>query len=301
MKAIVELNHVTKCYKNKKAVDDISLTIERGSITAILGPNGAGKSTTIAIMLGLIEPTEGHVKVFGKDPKELAVRQRIGAMLQDISLMDGLKTRELIQLFRGYYPNKLDMEELIELTGLSEEYLNKYTNELSGGQKRALMFTLALSGDPDLLFFDEPTVGFDTVKRQIFWNKVKSLSSKGKTIIFSTHYLQEADDAADRIVLFKDGKIAADGTGKEIKSSLTNSSVSFQLNSSVSLEKLLQLPTVSRIYDQGNRTFVITTDTDCVLAYIFQENLGVSNIQVNQGRLETAFAQLLMAKEVIKG
>lgn len=299
MEAIVELNGITKRYKNKKAVDDISLSIERGTITAILGPNGAGKSTAISIMLGLIEPTEGSVKVFGKEPKALAVRQRIGAMMQEVSVMDGLKTREIIQLFRGYYPNKMDMDELIELTGLNDDDLTKYADELSGGQQRALMFALSLAGDPDLLFFDEPTVGFDTIKRQMFWSKVKSLASKGKTVIFSTHYLQEADEVANRIILFKEGKIALDGSSKDIKSSLTSNTVSFQTNGNTPLDKLRELPVVSSIFEQANRIFVVTTDTDRILACIYHENLEVFNIQINESRLETAFEQLLKNKEVI--
>ncbi len=299
METVIEMKNISKQFKNKKAVDDISLSIQKGSITAILGPNGAGKSTTISIMLGLIEPTNGSVKVFGKNPKALEVRQKIGAMLQNVSVIDGLKTREIIQLFRSYYPHKMDLEELIALTGLNDAELNKYAEELSGGQRRALMFALALAGDPDLLFFDEPTVGFDTIKRQMFWDKVQSLASIGKTIIFSTHYLQEADDVADRIILFKEGQIVADGSGKDIKSSLTSNSVSFQKKSPIPLDKLRQLPVVSSIYEQGKHTFVVTTDTDAVLAFIFHQQLEVYNIQINQGRLEAAFEELTMKKEVI--
>ena len=301
MVAVVELNGVTKRYKTKTAVDTISLAIEKGTITAILGPNGAGKSTILSVMLGIMEPTEGNVKVFGKDPKSLPVRQKIGAMMQNVSVMDGLKAKELIQLFRAYYPIKMDMEELISLTSLNETDLNKYAEELSGGQQRALMFALALAGNPELLILDEPTVGLDPVKRQLFWEKIKSFAAKGKTILFSTHYLQEADDVADRMIVFKEGSIVADGTSTEIKSTLISSEVSFQIDSSVSLEKLQQLSVVSGIYKQENRTFVITSDPDRVLACIFHERLAVSNIKFTEGRLDTAIEQLTLNKEVIKG
>ena len=299
MKEIVKISGVTKHYKYKKAIDDISFSIKKGSITAILGPNGAGKSTIISMMLGLIEPTIGSVEVFDKNPKSLEVRQKMGAMMQDVSLMDGLKARELIQLFRAYYPNKMDMEKLIELTGLNDIDLTKYAEELSGGQKRSLMFALALAGNPDLLILDEPTVGFDTVKRQLFWGKVNSLASKGKTIIFSTHYLEEADNAADRIILFKEGKIVADGTAKDIKPSLIGHSVSFQMKIPIALDKLHALPFVSSVYVKGNRTFVVTTETDSVLAFIFKENLDVYNLEINERRLEAAFEDLIIKEEVI--
>ncbi len=288
----VEIKHLTKIFKDKKAVDDVSFSIKRGEIVAILGPNGAGKSTTMLMMLGLLNPTKGESKLFKSDAKDKNVRERIGVMLQEVSLMDGLKVKEILQLFRSYYPKPLSMEQLISFTGLSVEDLNKRTDKLSGGQKRRVGFALALAGDPDLLFFDEPTVGMDISARKVFWETVRALADKGKTIIFSTHYLQEADDVAERIILFNKGKVIADGKPEELKGNLLRQSVSFVVDQPFSRETFLKLPQVIDVYVQSGRTFVVTSDTDIILAKIFTEHLVVHDIAIEKGRLEEAFEQL---------
>ncbi len=218
MQSLIQVNNVTKRFGKTTAVNNVSFTIEKGSTVAILGPNGAGKTTTISMMLGLLEPTEGRLTLFSEDPKEVAVRNRIGAMLQEVSVIDKLRGREVLELFRSYYTNPLSMEELISVTGLNDEMLKKWANKLSGGQKRRLGFALALAGNPDLLFFDEPTVGLDITARRNFWEKVNMLKEQGKTVIFTTHYLQEADDFSERIILFNNGEIIADG--RQMKSSI---------------------------------------------------------------------------------
>lgn len=152
MDSVIEMNGVSKLYKDKKAVDNISFNIAKGSITAILGPNGAGKTTALGMLLGLLEPTEGTVKIFGQHPKDKMVREKTGAMLQEVSVMDRLKVREIIALIRSYYPQPMDMEFLIKATGLAPGDLNRYAEKLSGGQKRSLGFALALAGDPELIF-----------------------------------------------------------------------------------------------------------------------------------------------------
>ena len=279
-------------FKDKKAVDDVSFSIRKGEVVAILGPNGAGKTTTMLMMLGLLSPSAGKAKLFGRDAKEKGIREKIGVMLQEVSLMDGLKAKEIIRLFQSYYPNPLPMEQLIGLTGLTQEDLKTRTEKLSGGQKRRVGFALALTGNPDLLFFDEPTVGMDVSARKVFWETVKELSTKGKTIIFSTHYLQEADDVADRIILFKNGSVIADGTPRDIKGRLTKQAVSFVAPDEVPIEVFLQLPFVSDVHEKEGRTYVITEDTDAVLSIIFEEKLYVKDIQIEKGRLEEAFEQL---------
>src|SRR5690606_15993529 len=202
-----------------------------------------------------------------------------------------------IQLFRSYYPHPLSMEELIQLTGLEDKELNKRTEKLSGGQKRRVGFALALAGNPDLLFFDEPTVGMDITARQLFWNTVKDLSANGKTIIFSTHYLQEADDISDRIILFHRGRIIADEEPNLIKKQLIKQSVSF-ISEQDFLEKIfLQEAFVTDVYKKESRTYIVTDDTDAVLRTIFSSNLDVSDIRVEKGRLDDAFSQLVDAKK----
>ena len=286
------IKQLTKVFKDNKAVDDVSFSIKRGEIVAILGPNGAGKSTTMLLMLGLLQPTNGEAKLFNADAKEKKIREKIGVMLQEVSLMDGLKVKEIIGLFRSYYPNPLSIDKLVRLTGLSDKDLNKRTEKLSGGQKRRVGFALALAGNPDLLFFDEPTVGMDISARKVFWETVKELADKGKTIIFSTHYLQEADDVAERIILFNKGKVIADGKPEELKGNLLKQSVSFVVNGPFSKEKFLQLPYVSDVYDKGGRMFIITSNTDLVLAKIFADQLLMRDIAIEKGRLEEAFEQL---------
>lgn len=296
---VVSIEKATKKFKDKIAVDELSCSIQRGEVVAILGPNGAGKSTTILMMLGLLEPTEGKLEIFRMDPKEKAVREKIGAMLQEVSVIDTLTVKEIIQLFRSYYAAPMDFDELVALTGLKKEEMKKRADKLSGGQKRRLGFALALAGDPDLLFFDEPTVGMDITARKRFWDTVKALKEKGKTIIFTTHYLQEADDVAERILLFHKGKVVADGTPHAIKNKLTKQSVSFFENGAVPLDEIRSLAIVSDVYIKENRVFIVTEQTDDVLAYLFEKRIGVKGIEVEKGRLDEAFEQLTKNKEAI--
>ncbi|MGM1048967.1 MAG: ATP-binding cassette domain-containing protein [Bacillota bacterium] len=296
---IVELVQITKLYGAKKAVNNISFTIEKGSITAILGPNGAGKSTTISMMLGLIDPTEGEIRLFGRSPKDRQVKEKIGAMLQEVSVMDSLKAREIIALIRGYYPHPMEMSELKKLSGLTDEELNKRATKMSGGQKRKLSFALALAGNPDLLFFDEPTVGLDTTSRRLFWRTVRELADQGKTILFTTHYLQEADDMADRIILFNNGTIAADGKPEEIKAKLTRRSISFVVETDPQLikERLYKLPGVTDVYEQDGKMHVVVENTDQILAVILREEMAVRDIRIDEGSLDEAFDQLTQRQE----
>lgn len=297
MENVVEIIELTKVFKDKKAVDNVSFSIKRGEIVSILGPNGAGKSTTMLMMLGLLNPTNGESKLFNENAKEKKVRERIGVMLQEVSLMDGLKVKEIIQLFRSYYPNPLPMKQLINLTGLTGDDLNKRTEKLSGGQKRRVGFALALAGNPDLLFFDEPTVGMDISARKVFWDTIKELAENGKTIIFSTHYLQEADDIADRIILFNKGAVVADGTPATIKGNLLKQSVSFKATSTFPKEHFLMFPYVIDVYEKSGRTFVVTDNTDFVIAKIFEDHLEVHDIAIEKGRLEEAFEQLTVEQK----
>ncbi|MGG3574337.1 ABC transporter ATP-binding protein [Bacillus gobiensis] len=288
---VVELKNVSKTFKKNNAVNNVSFSIEPGKIVSILGPNGAGKTTTISMMLGLLDTSGGTVKLFGQDLKEIKVRERIGAMPQELSVLDGLKVGEVLDLFCSYYPNPLHKNDLIKLVGLENE-TKKRADKLSGGQKRRLSFALAVAGDPDLLFLDEPTVGMDITSRRKFWETIHSFSLKGKTIVFTTHYLQEADDMADRIILFNNGEIVADGTPAEVKSVLTSQSVSFRSADEQISGYLITLPQVKSVYREGERIFVETDDTDFILETIFTEGFKVNDIQIDQGRLDKAFEQL---------
>lgn len=299
MDSVIEMNGVSKLYKDKKAVDNISFNIAKGSITAILGPNGAGKTTALGMLLGLLEPTEGTVKIFGQHPKDKMVREKTGAMLQEVSVMDRLKVREIIALIRSYYPQPMDMEFLIKATGLAPADLNRYAEKLSGGQKRSLGFALALAGDPELIFFDEPTVGLDITSRRRFWGTVRGLAEQGKTIVFTTHYLQEAEDIADRILLFSKGHLVADGSPDEIKSRIVKRSLSFlPIGDRTKLRRsLLELTAIEGCYEKEGRIHVTTDDTDEALRAIFVTGLPVKDVRIDQGRLDDAFEQLTMNQE----
>ena len=233
-------------------------------------------------------------------PHEKRVREKIGTMLQEVSVMPGLRAGEIIELIRSYYPKPLSFQKLRTLTGLTDKDLKTQAEKLSGGQKRRLGFALALAGDPELMIFDEPTVGMDITSRNRFWQTVQSLAEQGKTIIFSTHYLQEADDAAQRILLFKDGKIVADGTPLQIKSRISKHSVSFIVDPEQSLKKRLdQHPETEQIFRKNNRVYIDTANTDKILELIFSEKIGAYDIQIERGNLEEAFRQLT-SKETSK-
>nr|WP_231571165.1 ABC transporter ATP-binding protein [Paenibacillus sp. VKM B-2647] len=243
MKYAIELDRVTKTYKDKTAVSDLTLRLEQGSVVALLGPNDAGKSTTVNMMLGLLQPTSGSVRLLGRSPQEAAVRARIGAMLQEVSVIDGLKVGETIELFRSYYPKPLGTEQLLAISGLTEER-SKFASALSGGQKRRLGFALALAGDPEVIFLDEPTVGMDITSRQLFWQTIRSFAGGNRTIVLTTHYLEEADGIADRVAVIAKGQLVADGTLDEIKTSAGLQYVSFTAGADVAKETLLALPGV---------------------------------------------------------
>ncbi|UQD52274.1 ABC transporter ATP-binding protein [Bacillus methanolicus] len=301
MNEIVSVKNVTKTFHNKTAVNDVSFSIRKGEVVAILGPNGAGKTTTISMMLGLLKPTSGEIRLFGLLPQEKSVREKIGTMLQEVSVIEGLKVKELLELIRSYYPHPLPLQELITLTGLTEQDLKTMAEKLSGGQKRRLNFALALAGNPELIIFDEPTVGMDITSRNRFWQTVEKLAGQGKTIIFTTHYLQEADDVAQRILLFNEGRIIADGTPSEIKSRISKKSVSFVVDPAKSLESLYKHPVIDNIFRKDGRVIVQTDDTDKILELLFLEKIGARDIEIERGKLEEAFEELTADhKEAIK-
>lgn len=307
---VIKLEQVNKRYGNKEVVNNISLEITRGSIVAILGPNGAGKTTTMKMILGLSTATSGIVTVLGQKPNRKQVRQKIGVMLQDVSVMDGLTVREIIRMVRSYYPAPLQADYIEELTGLPPADLNKRAEKLSGGQKRSLNFALAMTGDPDILFFDEPTVGLDSETRRQFWVRVRQLAQEGKTVIFTTHYLHEADEVADRIILFNRGTIVADGTPENIKAGITIRTVSFSTEQSmfgkdsVSITEMAaetedvrahieSLPDVDGIEYHKDRCILYTKNTDSLLRHIIERRLPVSDIRIETGQLDDAYTNLM--------
>ncbi|TCP69251.1 ABC-2 type transport system ATP-binding protein [Baia soyae] len=288
----IQLSEVTKQYSAKKAVDYISFTIGKGEIVSILGPNGAGKTTTISMMLGLKKPTSGSIQILGGFPSDRKVKQEIGAMLQEVSVMDTVKVSELIQLFRSYYDKSLPYEYLLKLSGLEKD-AEVMATSLSGGQKRRLGFALAMAGDPSVLFLDEPTVGMDVTSRSEFWEMIRSLKDAGKTIILTTHYLEEADRLSDRIIMMNHGKIVADGTPEEIKSHLTVKYVTVTADASLELDTLRTFPGVTEVERDGERIKLYGDDTDAILIHLVRQNIAVRDFDIHKGNLDEAFSNLM--------
>jgi ABC-2 type transport system ATP-binding protein len=213
---VAELRSVTKYYGTAEALRGINLTIEPGELVALLGPNGAGKTTAVRILLGLAAPTTGRASVFGHRPDSRDAKLRRGALLQVAKVPETLKVREHVALFSSYYRNPLPMADTIEAAGLGG-IENKLFGDLSGGQKQRVLFALALCGNPDLLFLDEPTVGLDVSARRALWGRIRAFVQKGGSVLLTTHYLEEADALANRVAVIDQGRIVAEGTPGEIK------------------------------------------------------------------------------------
>jgi len=225
------VEELRKSYGEHEAVRGISFHIDEGEVFGLLGPNGAGKTTTVEILEGYRERDGGHVDVLGFDPAraERAYRERIGVVLQQSQLWSNLTVRETHRLFAGYYRNPRDVDEVIELIGLGEKR-DARVKTLSGGQKRRLDLGVALVGDPDLVFLDEPTTGFDPAARRAAWEMIRSLRSLGKTILLTTHYLDEAEQLADRVAVLRDGRIIREGTPAELTGDTSETEVRYRRN-----------------------------------------------------------------------
>src|SRR5215472_4558695 len=216
MPAAASLSEVVKRYGDRIALDRVSLAIEPGQVTALLGPNGAGKTTAISLLLGLAAPQSGQVEVLGGTPADLGVRRRLGVMLQSAALPDTLRVGELLRLVSGYYPDPRPLAEVATLAGLTEQLHTAY-GRLSGGQQRRVQFALAICGNPELVFLDEPTTGLDIEARESLWRVVRELTSRGCAILLTTHYLEEAEALAQQVAVLSRGRIVSEGTVDEIR------------------------------------------------------------------------------------
>jgi ABC-2 type transport system ATP-binding protein len=211
-----QLANVTKRFGTTTALDDVTFSVEPGELVALLGPNGAGKTTAVRLLLGLCTPDCGIARVFGANPRDAANRIRTGAMLQVARVPETLRVREHIDLFSSYYPDPLPLADVIASAGL-EGIEHKQFGDLSGGQKQRLLFGLAICGNPDFIALDEPTVGLDVEARRALWKQIRAFVDRGKSVLLTTHYLDEADALADRVTVIDHGRIVAEGTPREIK------------------------------------------------------------------------------------
>ena len=272
------------------AVQGVDVSIARGETVALLGPNGAGKSTTIDMLLGLLEPDEGAVWLFGQPPAAAIKAGAIGAMLQTGSLIQDLKVREIVTLTASLYPAPLDVDEVLELTG-TDAFAGQRTQTLSGGQSQRVRFALALVTNPELLVLDEPTVGMDVEGRRAFWRTMREFAAEGKTVLFATHYLEEADGYADRAILIARGKIVASGPTTEIKAMVGTRAIRATLPGA-ELEGLGRLPGVTHAERRGEAVVLNCSDSDRAIRALLQQYPDARDIEISGAGLEQAFLQL---------
>ncbi|MFG2830528.1 ABC transporter ATP-binding protein [Streptomyces sp. NPDC048434] len=287
--AAVAFSGVTRSYGAVRAVDGLQLEIAVGETVALLGRNGAGKSTTLNMLLGLLPPSAGSVQLFGDTPETAVRAGRVGAMLQDGKAIPRVTVRELVTFVAATYPRPMEVTEALELAGLGE-FGGRRVDRLSGGQAQRVRFAVALAGNPALLVLDEPTAALDVEARRAFWRSMRAYARRGNTLVFSTHYLEEADEHADRIVVIDGGRVVADGSGEAIKRRAGGSLVSFDL-AGAATEPLPGLPGVSAVEVRGDRALLRTTDSDATVVALAGLGL-VRALQVTPASLEDAFLTL---------
>jgi ABC-2 type transport system ATP-binding protein len=285
-----ELVNASKRYGEVQALRDVSLIIQPGEVVAMLGPNGAGKTTSISLMLGTRKPTSGTARLFGMSPKDLKARSRIGVMLQESGVPGMLRVEEIVDLFRSYYPAPLPTAAAIKMAGL-EEKTRSLVKDLSGGQRQRLYLALALCGNPDALFLDEPTVGMDVEGRRLFLDEIGELAAKGRTVVLTTHYLEEADQLARRIIVIDHGKVIADSTPAEIKARVAGKRMTFSTPSPSDESQLAGLPLKS-IEIEGRRVRLLTNEPEQVLRELFRRGVEIHDLEVAGADLEEAFVAM---------
>jgi ABC-2 type transport system ATP-binding protein len=286
---IAQLDQVTKKYGPVVALRDVTLELRGGEILTVLGPNGAGKTTAIRLLLGLALPTSGSVTVFGQSPRDASARVRTGAMLQVGKVPETLRVAEHIDLFRHYYPSPLPVAEVIAAAGL-DGLERRFYGELSGGQKQRVLFALALCGNPDLLFLDEPTVGLDVEARRGMWRQVRDIADGGRTVLLTTHYLDEADALADRVIVIHRGSILAEGTPAEIKSRVSGRRI--RCATSLPREVVASLPHVREVRPHGTGLEILAAVAEPVVRELLARDPDLSGLEVTSAGLEDAFLAL---------
>lgn len=286
---IAELNHASKRYGAVTAVDRMDLEIRRGEVLALLGPNGAGKTTSINLLLGLAWPTSGSAEIFRLSPREVAARRRIGAMLQGAQLGGHARVREVIALQSGYYLDPLPLKDTLHSAGL-EGLENRPVVKLSGGQKQRLLFALAICGNSELLFLDEPTVGLDVEARRSFWTSIRTLKQAGRSIVLTTHYLEEADALADRIVVINRGRVIAEGSPAEIKQSVAQRHI--RCTTKLNAAQIKILPGVTAVSQEGDRLDIVAGRPESTLLEMLKLDPGLHDLEVTGAKLKEAFLAL---------
>ena len=290
--AAVRLSGLHKSFGAIQAVRGVDLTIAPGEVVAFLGPNGAGKSTTIDMLLGLTTPDLGEVALFGTDPVSAVRAGRVGAMLQSGALLPDITVRELVATFAALHRHPMKVDQALERAGITD-LAKQRTQKLSGGQAQRVRYALALIPDPDLLVLDEPTVAMDVEVRRAFWASMREFTAAGRTVMFATHYLDEADEFADRVVVLAQGRIVADGSGAQIKSRVGGRTISALVG--LGDAELSALPGVTGLERQGNRIKLHCNDSDSALRALLAADPQAGEIEVAAANLEQAFLELTAA------
>jgi ABC-2 type transport system ATP-binding protein len=290
MKAIA-FTDVSKSYGNVLAVDGLDLAVEAGQTVALLGPNGAGKSTSINMLLGLLRPTRGRIEILGRLPEEAVARGEIGAMTQSGELIPELTVGELVDFVRRLYPSPLGLDEILRTADLTD-LVRRRAAKLSGGQAQRVRFALAIAGAPKLLVLDEPTAAMDVESRLRFWAGMRDYAAGGRTVLFATHYLEEADEHSDRVIVISGGRIVADGTAAQIKAGAGGHTVRFVLDDQPATG-LDALPGVSAVEISAGTATLRTADPDATVAALYRgTSLEVRELRITGADLEDAFLAL---------
>src|SRR5246127_2296480 len=286
---VAHLEGVSKNYGEVRALRNVNFSVRAGQVVTLLGPNGAGKTTAVKLLLGLMQPDSGKTRVFGGDPTNPENRMRTGAMLQVGRVPETLRVREHIDLFSTYYQRPMAPAEVLAAAGL-EKLRDRKFGELSGGQKQRVLFALAICGDPDLLFLDEPTVGLDVEARRMLWDEIRQLVSRGKTVLLTTHYLQEADALADRVAVINKGAIIAQGTPSEIKAQTAGKRI--RCVTSLDFSALRHLPGVTEVKADREAVELHTPEAEPVVRELLARDANLSGLEVSAAGLEEAFLAL---------
>jgi ABC-2 type transport system ATP-binding protein len=286
----VRFDGVTKRYGETIALDAVDLEIETGRTVALLGPNGAGKSTAIGLLLGLLSASDGTVRTLGLDPHQAVASGRVGAMLQSATLPPGARVGELVELVRALYPKPMARDEVLVRAGL-ETLAPRRVETLSGGETQRVRFALAIAGDPELVFLDEPTVAMDVDARRSLWTDMRRLAAAGRTILFATHYLDEADQAADRIVVLDRGRVVADSTASALKGATAERTIRFTWPGA-DRAALRRLDGATAVDVHGETVTIATPDADRTVRALARGDIPFANLEVAGPSLEAAFLAL---------
>ena len=286
---LASLRGVHKRYGAQPALDGVDLQLHAGQVLALLGANGAGKTTSIGLLLGLLRADAGQVELFGRDPQQIQARRGIGVMLQHAALPETLSVAELIGLTSSYYPAPMTVAEAAVLAGVDDLLARRY-GKLSGGQQRRVQFALAVCGRPRLLFLDEPTVGLDLPSRQQIWAAIRALVAQGSGVVLTTHYLEEAEQLADRVCVLRAGRIVSDGSVAELRARVVSRPI--RCRSQLSLEMVAQWPGVQQVRRDGDYLQIASSQVEATVRQLLAADPQLSALEVHAAGLGDAFCEL---------